>query len=191
MKSIASAADLRLAAVMADITFVLLVGIVLGRWCRKLPGGPGALAATGGALAVYIAQSTYDGRRGGCPAGPRTRRQRHMETTERFRVMLTLEVDPGLAAEFEQVWQDGAAVITGHPANLGHWLARSTATEHRYYIVSDWVDEKSFRAFESSGAHLEHRARLHPYRRTGAFDTMRVWSSAARAAQPARAEPVR
>jgi heme-degrading monooxygenase HmoA len=101
-----------------------------------------------------------------------------MQDMERFRVMVTLEVEPELAAEFEQVWRDGAGVIAGHPANLGHWLARSTGTDHRYYIVSDWVDEASFRAFERSDAHLEHRARLHPYRRTGAFDTMRVLASA-------------
>jgi heme-degrading monooxygenase HmoA len=105
-------------------------------------------------------------------------RETGMETSDRFRVMLTLEVVPNLAAEFEQVWRDGAGIITGHPANRGHWLARSTATDHRYYIVSDWVDEESFRAFERSDAHLEHRARLHPYRRTGAFDTMRVFASA-------------
>jgi heme-degrading monooxygenase HmoA len=101
-----------------------------------------------------------------------------MQTEERFRVMLTLDVVPDRTAEFERVWRDGAGVITGHLANRGHWLARSTADANRYYIVSDWVDEESFRAFERSEAHLEHRARLHPFRRAGAFDTMRLFNGA-------------
>ncbi|MFC4533227.1 antibiotic biosynthesis monooxygenase family protein [Sphaerisporangium dianthi] len=91
-----------------------------------------------------------------------------------FRVMLRMEVLPGKGAEFEKVWHDSAATITGQPANLGQWLSRSAEEDGVYYIVSDWLDEERFRAYERSQAHLEHRGRLHPYRSSGAMTTMRV-----------------
>ena len=92
----------------------------------------------------------------------------------RFRVMLTMDVVPGMEKQFEAVWRDGADVIGSHPASLAHTLSRSTGHDNRYYIVSDWSDEESFRAFEGSDAHLTHRARLHPFRSSGSFDMMWV-----------------
>ncbi len=91
-----------------------------------------------------------------------------------FRVMLRMEVKPGLEAEFEREWHQGTDAVTGHPANLGQWLSRDTAVEGTYWIVSDWLDEPRFRAFESSPAHLEHRAKLHPFRSGGSFHTSEV-----------------
>ncbi|MEU7166088.1 antibiotic biosynthesis monooxygenase family protein [Streptomyces morookaense] len=91
-----------------------------------------------------------------------------------FRVMLRMEIEPGKEAAFERVWRAGGTVVTGHPANLGQSLARATDEENTYYIVSDWVDEARFREFENSPAHLEHRATLHPFRRSGAFHTMEL-----------------
>jgi heme-degrading monooxygenase HmoA len=93
-----------------------------------------------------------------------------------------MEVAPDMQPEFEQVWRDGTGVIAAHPANLAHWLSRSNGRDGIYYIVSDWTDEESFREFERSEKHLEHRARLHPYRITGAFETMCVLASV----EPAR-----
>lgn len=103
--------------------------------------------------------------------------------TEVFRVMLRMEVLPGKGAEFEKVWHDSAATITGQPANLGQWLSRSTEEEGVYYIVSDWLDEERFRAYERSQEHLEHRGRLHPYRSKGTMATMRVVHDLAGAAR--------
>lgn len=91
-----------------------------------------------------------------------------------FRVTLRMEVHPGRGPEFEQAWYDGAEVITGQPANLGQWLSRSADEDDIYYIVSDWVDEPSFRTYELSDEHLVHRQKLHPYRRTGSMITMHV-----------------
>ena len=91
-----------------------------------------------------------------------------------FRVMLRMEIEPGREAAFERVWRRGTNAVTGHPANLGQSLSRSTDEESTYYIVSDWVDEKQFREFENSPAHLEHRATLHPFRRNGSFHTMEL-----------------
>ena len=52
-------------------------------------------------------------------------------------------------------WQGRiGSVITGHPANRGQWLLRSTEDASTYYVISDWVDEPSFREFERK--HLVH-----------------------------------
>ncbi|MGI5171049.1 antibiotic biosynthesis monooxygenase family protein [Spirillospora sp. CA-253888] len=91
-----------------------------------------------------------------------------------FRVMLRMEIKPGLERDFERVWQEVGDSVTGHPANLGQWLSRSAEEEGIYYIVSDWADEPRFRAFETSDRHLEHRKKLHPYRTGGSMTTMHV-----------------
>lgn len=93
-----------------------------------------------------------------------------------FRVLLTMHVHEGMEEAFEKTWHSVADAVTGHPANLGHWLMRSTEGPSNtvYYIGSDWVDEERFREFERSDIHLEHRARLHPYRSSGSIATMRV-----------------
>ncbi|WP_406379414.1 antibiotic biosynthesis monooxygenase family protein [Streptomyces sp. NBC_01618] len=91
-----------------------------------------------------------------------------------FRVMLRMEVRAGLEKEFEQAWHEGTDAVTGHPANLGQWLSRATDEDSTYYIVSDWLDEPRFRKFENSPEHLEHRAKLHPFRSGGSFHTMEI-----------------
>ncbi|MFD9963259.1 antibiotic biosynthesis monooxygenase family protein [Amycolatopsis sp. NPDC058986] len=90
-----------------------------------------------------------------------------------FRVMLRMEIKPGVEAEFERVWSEIGDAVTTHPANRGQWLAHS-AEEGVYYIVSDWVDEPRFREFETSERHLTHRRKLHPYRSGGSMTTMRI-----------------
>lgn len=95
-------------------------------------------------------------------------------TTQVFRVTLTMEIVPGREAEFERTWFAIGDAVTGHPANIGQWLSRSAEQESTYYIVSDWTDEPSFRAFEQSEGHLEHRKRLHPLRASGSMRTMNV-----------------
>lgn len=91
-----------------------------------------------------------------------------------FRVMLRMEIKPELAEEFEQTWVAVGDSVTSHPANLGQWLSRSLTEDSVYYIVSDWRDEPSFRQFETSDRHLEHRQKLHPYRSGGSMTTMDV-----------------
>ncbi|MEV6399181.1 antibiotic biosynthesis monooxygenase family protein [Streptomyces sp. NPDC051907] len=91
-----------------------------------------------------------------------------------FRVLLRMEINPGLESDFEKAWRGSTEAVTGHPACLGQWLSKDNDEESVYFIVSDWVDEKGFRDFETSDAHLAHRERLHPYRGKGSFNTMRV-----------------
>jgi heme oxygenase (mycobilin-producing) len=91
-----------------------------------------------------------------------------------YRVVLRMQVLPGLQEQFEEAWSDGARAIAQERANLGQWLSRSDDEENVYYIVSDWVDEPSFREYERSERHRLHRARLHPYRSSGSMTTMRV-----------------
>ncbi|WP_283133418.1 antibiotic biosynthesis monooxygenase family protein [Rhizohabitans arisaemae] len=91
-----------------------------------------------------------------------------------FRVLLRMNIHPGMEREFEETWLRVGKAITDHPANLGQWLSRSEEEEHVYYVMSDWVDEPRFRAFETSDEHLEHRTKLHPYRSSGSMTTMSV-----------------
>jgi heme-degrading monooxygenase HmoA len=90
-----------------------------------------------------------------------------------FRVLLRMQIKPGMEADFERVWLEIGDSVTSHPANLGQWLARGDE-DGVYYIVSDWVDEPKFREFETSDRHLEHRQKLHPYRSGGSMATMRI-----------------
>jgi heme-degrading monooxygenase HmoA len=95
-------------------------------------------------------------------------------TQQAFRVMLRMEIKPGLEDEFERTWTEVGDSVVSHPANLGQWLSRSIDEPGIYYIVSDWVDEPRFREFEHSDRHLEHRQKLHPYRSGGSMVTMQV-----------------
>ncbi|MCM3886722.1 antibiotic biosynthesis monooxygenase [Frankia sp. R82] len=88
-----------------------------------------------------------------------------------FRIMLTMRIHPGREAEFEQTWLNIGDGITSHPANLGQWLVRSQDEPSTYYIISDWVNEELFRAFELSEGHLTHRQILHPLRASGSMVT--------------------
>lgn len=92
--------------------------------------------------------------------------------TDVFRVMLSMEIRHGREAAFERAWVTNADVVANHPGNLGHWLSVCDGEPGRYVIVSDWTDETSFRQFESSGAHLRHRAILHPFRSSGQITVM-------------------
>jgi heme-degrading monooxygenase HmoA len=97
-----------------------------------------------------------------------------MAGTGIFRVLLRMNIKPGMEPEFERAWHDVGQIIADQPANLGHWLSRSTEEESVYYIVSDWRNETLFREFEHSDAHIEHRATLHPYRIDGTMSTMEI-----------------
>jgi heme-degrading monooxygenase HmoA len=91
-----------------------------------------------------------------------------------YRVLLRMQVVDGQERQFEQAWRDGAHTIAQEPANVAQWLSRSDGEPGVYYIVSDWQDERSFRAYEASERHRRHRARLHPYRSVGSMTTMTV-----------------
>ncbi len=93
---------------------------------------------------------------------------------ERFRVMLRMQIHPGMESEFERTWREIGDAITEQPANIGQWLCRSAEEPGVYYVISDWVDEPSFREFETSERHLRHRTKLHPYRSGGSMTTMHV-----------------
>jgi heme-degrading monooxygenase HmoA len=91
-----------------------------------------------------------------------------------FRVMLRMEINAGMEADFEAMWLEVGDSVTSHPANRGQWLSRSIDVPGVYYIVSDWVDEPQFREFEHSDGHLTHRQKLHPFRSGGSMVTMDV-----------------
>lgn len=89
-----------------------------------------------------------------------------------FRVLLTVDVVTGRTADFEDKWRHSDRLVSGQPANRGHWLGRSPDDDHRYFVVSDWVDESSFRAFEQSPTHLHHRGEMRPYLASGSMQIM-------------------
>lgn len=103
-----------------------------------------------------------------------------------FRVMLKMNINPGMEADFERVWKEVGDSVTSHPANLGQWLSRSDDEEGVYWIVSDWVDEPQFREFETSDGHLTHRQKLHPFRSGGSMTTMHVVAHLTGQVEPAR-----
>jgi 3-hydroxyisobutyrate dehydrogenase-like beta-hydroxyacid dehydrogenase/heme-degrading monooxygenase HmoA len=84
-----------------------------------------------------------------------------------IRVILRMEILPGVQEEFEKVWWEVASAIARQPANRGQTLVGSVEEDRVYYVITDWADEPSFRAFELSEAHVEHRRRLRPYRGAG------------------------
>ncbi|MFE8014489.1 antibiotic biosynthesis monooxygenase family protein [Streptomyces antibioticus] len=100
------------------------------------------------------------------------------EASGPFRVLLTVRVKAGMAADFEKVWAQGSAEVTAQPANLGHALARSALEDDVYYVVSDWTDREAFLEFESSPGHVRHREKLHPYREGGSLAMMQVLEGA-------------
>ncbi|GBP99896.1 antibiotic biosynthesis monooxygenase [Streptomyces spongiicola] len=98
------------------------------------------------------------------------------ERSGTFRVLLTVQVRPGMEADFEKVWAEGGKEVTAQPANLGHTLARGAGDGEGsvYYVVSDWTDRESFLGFERSPEHVRHREKLHPYRTGGSLATMHL-----------------
>lgn len=94
--------------------------------------------------------------------------------TQGFRVMLRMEIRAGMEADFVRTWRSIGDTITGDPANLGQWLMRSADESGVFYIISDWIDEPGFRAFETSAEHVRHREKLHPFRTGGTMATMEI-----------------
>lgn len=66
------------------------------------------------------------------------------------RTVLSMMVRAGCEPHFEQVWAAAAQAISQHPGNINQVLVRDASEHRRYLIFSDWADEESLRAFESS-----------------------------------------
>ncbi|MFF7136175.1 antibiotic biosynthesis monooxygenase family protein [Streptomyces sp. NPDC008196] len=90
-------------------------------------------------------------------------------TGEPVRVVLRMEIVSGREREFEELWLEIARTIGRSPANRGQVLARAGAVDGAsvYYVYTDWTDEASFRAFETSRHHGDNRRRLGPLRAGG------------------------
>ncbi|GAA2150491.1 hypothetical protein GCM10009760_44930 [Kitasatospora kazusensis] len=92
------------------------------------------------------------------------------------RVILRMDIVPGREEEFEAVWLEIGRLIAGRPANRGQVLLRSVEEDgsHVYHVLTDWADEASFREFELSAEHVEHRRRLRPLRAGGQMTVNRT-----------------
>ena len=103
--------------------------------------------------------------------GDPQRGRRHLMT---FRVMLRMQIHPGMERDFEQKWYAIGDGITGHPANLGQWLSRSAEEEGVYYVDQRLGGRAPVPGVRAQPAHVEHRTALHPYRSGGSMTTMSV-----------------
>jgi heme oxygenase (mycobilin-producing) len=91
-----------------------------------------------------------------------------------FRVVLRFGVRQGMEEGFETTWRQVGAAIAAQPGVRSQWLLRSAEEPATYWIMSDWADERQFRAFERGAAHLEHRKSLQPYRADVSMTTMHI-----------------
>lgn len=92
-----------------------------------------------------------------------------MGATATLRVLLRMEVEPGREEEFENVWFDHATAIGARPENLGQCLLTSASEGSTYYVITDWVDEPSFREFERSESQQEYLKQVVPMRVRGSM----------------------
>jgi heme-degrading monooxygenase HmoA len=91
-----------------------------------------------------------------------------------FRVVLRFEVREGMEQDFESTWREIGESIAAQSPILNQWLLRGVDEPRTYWIMSDWADEPTFRAFELGAPHVEHRKRLAPYRASVSMTTMTV-----------------
>jgi heme-degrading monooxygenase HmoA len=89
-----------------------------------------------------------------------------------FRAVLQMQIHPGLEVEFERVWLELDRHLAGDPGSLQRSLLRSATEDGVYFLVSDWVNEAAFRAFENGPVHLALGTRLHPYRAAASSSAM-------------------
>lgn len=91
-----------------------------------------------------------------------------------FRVELTMEVNPGSEQQFEEAWLEVGKAVANDPDNIAQWLTTSREAPGRYFIVSDWPDEASFRRFEQAHEQHELTQKLRTLRARGRMETQTV-----------------
>ncbi|MFI7121223.1 antibiotic biosynthesis monooxygenase family protein [Amycolatopsis sp. NPDC049868] len=89
-----------------------------------------------------------------------------------FRAVIELRMDPPDVERFLVLWPEMAAEVATATGVLDQWLFASDGAG--LTIMSDWVDEAAFRAFEASAVHAAHRARIGPIRTGGDFRGLSV-----------------
>ena len=70
-----------------------------------------------------------------------------------------ISVPEGRGAELEKRFTERAREVESMPGFVGFQLLRPTAGEERYFVVTEWEDEESFRAWVSSQAFTRGHAR--------------------------------
>ena len=97
-------------------------------------------------------------------------------TADPVRVLLRIDIEPGHGLEFEQLWHAHAAHVRTLPDNLGQALMQDRAAPDTYVVLTDWVDEPAFRAFERSTPQQEYLNKLWPIRTGGSMTLLRSLS---------------
>lgn len=67
-----------------------------------------------------------------------------------------ISVPDGAGPELEKRFAARKHAVDSAPGFLGFQLLRPTAGEDRYFVVTTWADEESFRAWREQGAAAAH-----------------------------------
>jgi heme-degrading monooxygenase HmoA len=86
-----------------------------------------------------------------------------------IRATLHMKIRPGRESEFQRAWQDVAEEVRHVPGCLRQALTKNESDPGAFTITSDWADEDSFRAFESSPEQDALTATLRALRESGSM----------------------
>lgn len=104
-----------------------------------------------------------------------------------LRVVLTIRIEPGQEAAFEELWRSHAETVGRFPANRGQQLLRERGEVGSYTVVTDWTDEPAFRAFEQSPEQQRYLKELWAIRAGGGMQLLDpLFARAPGAAGPAQ-----
>lgn len=80
-----------------------------------------------------------------------------------IRVMVTATIDRTSKEAFEAAYCRVTDLMRGTPGLLGDELLSDVDQPGRYVLLSEWEDEESFLAWESSGTHRQTTVPMRPY----------------------------
>jgi heme oxygenase (mycobilin-producing) len=80
-----------------------------------------------------------------------------------IRVIVTATIPLTAKADFETAYLRVTGLMRGTPGLLGDELLSDTDQPGHYLLLSEWEDEESFRAWESSGIHRQITVPMRPY----------------------------
>src|SRR5829696_920405 len=83
-----------------------------------------------------------------------------------FRVILEMDVAEDDAERFERTWMHAASSFCDVPGVVSQTLASEPNQPGKFTITSDWEDDASFRAFETSPEQDAATAELRRLRRS-------------------------
>ncbi|MBA2558653.1 MAG: antibiotic biosynthesis monooxygenase [Propionibacteriales bacterium] len=91
------------------------------------------------------------------------------------RIVLEMRVlDSCEPADFLREWDNVSKAVATFSGNLGQALGRSLLDDRIFFVTSDWIDEPSFRAFETSERQDELTAGLRSLRASARMNVQQI-----------------